>query len=104
MKERETECKRRKREGQRERETQNLNHTPGSKLSAQSPTWGLNSQTVRSRPEPKSGAQPTEPPRHPSYTGTLVIRAFIFLMFLFIFEGERETQHEWGEEQRERET
>ena len=29
-------------------ETQNLKQAPGSKLSAQSPTWGLNSQTVRS--------------------------------------------------------
>ena len=37
----------------------------GSKLSAQSPTWGSNSQTARSWPEPKSDAQLTEPPRHP---------------------------------------
>ena len=35
-------------EGQRERETQNLRQAPGSELSAQSPTWGSNSQTVRS--------------------------------------------------------
>ena len=35
-------------EGQRERETQNLKQAPGSQLSAQSPTQGLNSQTVRS--------------------------------------------------------
>ena len=33
-----------------------------SELSAQSPTWGSNPRTARSRPEPKSGAQPTEPP------------------------------------------
>ena len=33
-------------EGQRE-ETQNLKQAPGSELSAQSPTWGSNSQTVR---------------------------------------------------------
>ena len=42
----ETECERG--EGQRERETQNLKQAPGSELSAQSPTRGLNSQTVRS--------------------------------------------------------
>ena len=40
-------------EGRRERETQNLKQAPGSELSAQSPTWGSNSQAVRSRPEPK---------------------------------------------------
>ena len=38
---------------------------PGSEPSAQSPTWGSNSQTVRSWPELKSDAQPTEPPRRP---------------------------------------
>ena len=32
-------------EGQRERETQNLKQSPGSELSAQSPTRGLNSRT-----------------------------------------------------------
>ena len=36
------------REGYRERETQNSKQAPGSELSAQSPTWGLNSQTTRS--------------------------------------------------------
>ena len=40
--------------GQRERETQNLKQAPGSERSAQSPTWGSNSRTVRSWPEPKS--------------------------------------------------
>ena len=35
-------------EGQRERETQNPKQDPGSELSAQSPTQGLNPQTVRS--------------------------------------------------------
>ena len=35
-------------EGQDERETQTLKQAPGSELSAQSPTQGLNSQTVRS--------------------------------------------------------
>ena len=33
---------------ERERETQNLKQAPGSELSAQSLTWGSNSQTVRS--------------------------------------------------------
>ena len=37
----------------------------GSELSAQSPTRGSNSWTVRSWPELKSDAQPTEPPRCP---------------------------------------
>ena len=32
----------------RERETQTPKQAPGSELSAQSPTWGSNSQTVRS--------------------------------------------------------
>ena len=35
-------------EGQRERETQNPKQGPGSEPSAQSPTRGLNPQTVRS--------------------------------------------------------
>ena len=45
LKERETECERGK---GRERETQNPKWAPGSKLSAQSTTWGSNSQTERS--------------------------------------------------------
>ena len=44
--ERETESE--GRVGQRERETQNPKQVPGSELSAQSLTRGLNSQTVRS--------------------------------------------------------
>ena len=42
--ERETECEqgRGQRERERERETQNLKQDPGSELSAQSPTQGLN--------------------------------------------------------------
>ena len=32
----------------RERRRQNLKQAPGPELSAQSPTWGSNSQTVRS--------------------------------------------------------
>ena len=42
--------------GQREMETQNLKQAPGSKLSAQSPMWGSNSQTASSRPDLKSDA------------------------------------------------
>ena len=52
---------------ERERETQNPKQAPGSKLSAQSPTRGSNSWTLRSWPELKSDAQPTEPPRRPCY-------------------------------------
>ena len=33
---------------ERERETQNLKQAPASELSAQSPTWGSNSQSTRS--------------------------------------------------------
>ena len=44
------------REGQREREIQNAKEAPGSELSAQSPTWGLNRGTVRSWSELKSDA------------------------------------------------
>ena len=51
--------------GHRERETQNLKQAPGSELSVQSLTRGSNLRTMRSWPEPKSDAQPTEPPRHP---------------------------------------
>ena len=40
----------------RERGTQDLKQAPGSELSAQSPMRGLNPQTVRSGPEPKSDA------------------------------------------------
>ena len=51
--------------GGRERETQNPKQVPGSELSAQSPTRGLNSQAARSWPEPKSDASPTKPPGRP---------------------------------------
>ena len=44
--ERERERERARGEGQRERETQNPKQAPGSELSAQSPTWGSNSQTT----------------------------------------------------------
>ena len=49
-------------EGQTEGDTES---EAGSRLSAQSPMWDLNSQTVRSCPEPKSDAQATEPLRGP---------------------------------------
>ena len=64
--ERERERERENKQGRsREKETQNPKQAPGSKLSAQSPEpgVGLNSRTARSRPELKSDAQPTEPPR-----------------------------------------
>ena len=38
-----------------------------SVLTAEIPMRGLNSRTVRSCPELKSDAQPTEPPRRPLY-------------------------------------
>ena len=65
-------------EGQRGRETQNPKQAPGSELSAQSPTGGLNSQTARSRPEPKSDAYQLNHPSAP--TGLLLneIRIFWF--------------------------
>ena len=62
MRQRETEHERGR---VRERETQNLKQAPGSEPSAQSPTRGWNSRSARSWPEPKSTAQPTEPPRRP---------------------------------------
>ena len=58
-------------EVQWERETQNLKHTPGSELSAQSLMQGSNPRTARSWPELKSDAQPTEPPRCPWQLKTL---------------------------------
>ena len=54
----------------RERGRQNPKQAPGSELSAQSPTRGSNPRTARSRPEPKSDAQPTEPPRRPRGRGS----------------------------------
>ena len=51
-------------EGQKERETESK---AGSRLSAQSLMRGSNPQTVRTWPEPKSVAQPTEPPRRPKH-------------------------------------
>ena len=72
----------------RERETQNPKQAPGSELSAQSPTRGWNSRTVRSWPERKSAAQPTEPLRGP-----------------YIYSFLRDRDRTWaGEGQREGET
>ena len=53
------------REGQRGRETQNTKQALGSKLSAQSPMWVWNSQTVRSWPEPKWDASQLSHPGAP---------------------------------------
>ena len=50
---------------QRERETQYLKQAPGSELSAQSPPQGSNTCAVRSWPEPKLDALPTEPLKCP---------------------------------------
>ena len=60
-----------------ERETRNLKQAPGSELSAQSRTWGLNSGAVRSWPEPKSDTRPTEPPRSPPRPSSYVINALL---------------------------
>ena len=67
-------------EGQRERQTQNPKQVRGSELSAQSPTWGSNLRTAGSCLEPKSDAQPTEPPRCPAQT-LLVLMSPIYLFF-----------------------
>ena len=71
---------------ERETETQNPKQAPGSELSAQSPTRGSNPQTVRSGPEPKSDAQPTEPPRRPQCYCFLDIafQASVHLYVLFL--------------------
>ena len=53
-------------EGQRERVTQNLKQASGSKLSAQSPTCGSNSQTTRSWPLAKSTLNLLSHPSVPS--------------------------------------
>ena len=63
--------------GRAERGRQNLKRGPGSELSAQSPTQGLNSQTVRSWPEPKLDDQPTEPPMCPNNQGINVMQCFL---------------------------
>ena len=97
------------RKGQRERETQNRKQAPGSEPSAQSPMWGSNSQTVRSWSEPKSDAQPTEPPRRPRIfvfdcgaswlTSTLDIwqnkQAILFLIEIIILQNGSKAWSHW---------
>ena len=58
----------RERERERERARNGGPEREGERISSrlcttQSPMWGSNSRTGRSGPEPKSDAQPTEPPR-----------------------------------------
>ena len=83
-------------ERQREREPQDRKQAPGSEWSAQSPMRGSNPQTMRSRPEPKLDAQPTEPPRHPwkflnivsfclPFSLSLSLSFFTLSVFLFFF-------------------
>ena len=54
------------REGDTESEAENLKQAPGSELSAQSPTQKLELMNLEIMTEPKSEAQPTEPPRRPN--------------------------------------
>ena len=78
----------------RERGRQNPKQSPGSELSAQSPTQGSNSQTARSWLEPKSDAQPTEPPRYPVslffIKPTITKEISVFLFFFNVYFWERE--------------
>ena len=53
-------------EGQRERETQSPNRAPVSELSAQSPTWGSDSQSLRDHDVSRS-----QPPNWLSHPGAL---------------------------------
>ena len=69
----------------RERETQNPKQAPGSEPSAQSPTRGSNSRTAKLWPEPKSAAQPTEPPRRPQKKMFKYHMLSLFLPFTFAF-------------------
>ena len=89
--------------GQRERETQNLKQAPGSELSAQIPTRGSNPRAVRSWPEPKSDAQPTEPSRCPSlmssFKSVVHLKKIFFYVYLFFVRDRARA----GEEKRERE-
>ena len=78
-------------EGQRTRETQNPKQTPGSELSAQSPTRGLNPQTERSWPELKSVANRLSHPGTPMcfefyqmYLLHLLRLACDFFVFIFV--------------------
>ena len=73
-------------EGQRWRETENPKQAPGHELSTQSPTQGSNSKTARPRPEPKSDAQLTEPPR----------RSLILFFYVYSSLKDRERQSTSG--------
>ena len=90
---------------QGERETQNQKQAPSSEMLVQSPMRGSNSWTVRSWPEPKSDAQPTEPHRHPRlllfFFFHLLLLTFFFLSLFLYFE--REQERALAERQRERE-
>ena len=79
---------------EREGGRHNLKQAPGSEPSAQSPTWGSNSQTARSCPEPKSDAQPTQQPRCSYF---LFFNVYLFLrerMRAEAREGQREEERE----------
>ena len=82
---------------ERERHTHTHTHTQttkqasGCELSAQSPLRGLNPHTARSWPEPKSDAQPTEPPGHP---GRRLFR-YNFFSGKFVWKGD--IWIEWSE-------
>ena len=60
-------------------------HRIWSRLSTQSPTWDLNSWTVRSWPDSESEAQLTEPPRRPcfQFSYVSVLRLFLDLELRF---------------------
>ena len=71
----------------RDTETQNPKRAPGSEVSAQSPPRGSNSPAVRSWPEPKSDAQPTEPPRCPIYLISMLKRDGLLFAVSLNFAG-----------------
>ena len=82
---------------ERKRDTQNLEQAPGSELSAQSPTLALNSQTVRSRPEPKSrvGHLTTEATQVPQVR---TCSFFFFNVFIYFRDRERQSMSRGGAE------
>ena len=84
--------------GQTGRETQNLKQAPASELSAQSPTWGSNSWTMRSWPELKLNAQPAEPSKCPSIVNYIhhVVHYVLRTYFVLSLFWEREREHEQG--------
>ena len=86
----------RERARERERESQAV-----SMLSAQSPTWGSKSQSVRSWSELKSrvGCLSTEPTRCPE--GTFLFYLFYVCLFVCLFR-ERQRGWEWAGRDRDR--